>query len=171
MGKLTAVLILVLSVSTPATSYGTDCNSNGIEDTCDISCLEPGCDVPGCGQSADCQPNGIPDECEVGALFAGTQGGGLPGGGKVFRYEGGSTWEEISPSPSWGVSVVMSITVYEGKLHAGTSTGYGKGGGGGGSGQVWRYEGDRNWAPLGTLDNSVAVVLVLDEKESHMYYR
>jgi subtilisin family serine protease len=33
-----------------------DCNSNGVEDSCDISG----------GSSQDCQPNGIPDECEGG---------------------------------------------------------------------------------------------------------
>ena len=44
-----------------------DCNNNGIEDSCDVDCGEPGgpCDVPGCGGSEDCNSNGIPDECEA----------------------------------------------------------------------------------------------------------
>ncbi len=41
-----------------------DCNTNGIEDTCDIDCSAAGCNVAGCGRSADCNGNGIPDECE-----------------------------------------------------------------------------------------------------------
>ncbi len=47
---------------------GCDCNSNGIDDACDVQCGEPGsrCDLPGCGQSDDCNENGIPDECDGG---------------------------------------------------------------------------------------------------------
>lgn len=43
-----------------------DCNRNGIDDRCDISCHAPGCNSPpGCGLSVDNSPgNGIPDECE-----------------------------------------------------------------------------------------------------------
>ena len=45
-----------------------DCNSNGIADSCDISCDNPGCEeVEGCGGSEDCEPNGIPDECDCAA--------------------------------------------------------------------------------------------------------
>ncbi|MCK4658850.1 MAG: hypothetical protein KAV82_04950 [Phycisphaerae bacterium] len=45
---------------------GTDCNTNGIPDWCDVDCGPPDgpCDVPGCGQSEDCNSNHIPDECE-----------------------------------------------------------------------------------------------------------
>ncbi|MFH0981411.1 MAG: matrixin family metalloprotease [Planctomycetota bacterium] len=43
-----------------------DCNDNGIVDPCDLSCVPPGCDVPGCGLSLDCNANGLPDECELG---------------------------------------------------------------------------------------------------------
>ena len=48
-----------------------DCNTNGIPDECDISCLPPGgpCDIPGCGTSYDGREsaplNGIPDECDM----------------------------------------------------------------------------------------------------------
>lgn len=44
-----------------------DCNKNGIDDSCDISCgaTSGPCDVPACGTSADCNANGIPDECDI----------------------------------------------------------------------------------------------------------
>jgi hypothetical protein len=49
--------------------HAPDCNSNGIDDTCDTSCSHPGCSgVPGCGQSADYNANWFPDECEGGDL-------------------------------------------------------------------------------------------------------
>ena len=43
-----------------------DCNTNGIDDPCDIACGLSGgpCDVPGCGQSSDLDGNGVPDECD-----------------------------------------------------------------------------------------------------------
>jgi hypothetical protein len=43
-----------------------DCNGNGIEDDCDITCGAPGtrCDVPGCGLLGDCNGNVVPDVCE-----------------------------------------------------------------------------------------------------------
>lgn len=47
--------------------YGSDCNGNGIEDVCDLSCGDAGgpCDLQGCGLSTDCDGNGIPDECDL----------------------------------------------------------------------------------------------------------
>ncbi len=43
-----------------------DCNTNGIDDLCDIDCGPTGgtCDVAMCGGSLDLTGNGIPDECE-----------------------------------------------------------------------------------------------------------
>jgi hypothetical protein len=41
-----------------------NCNSNAIEDACDVDCNAPGCNVAGCGTSSDCTGNGIPDDCE-----------------------------------------------------------------------------------------------------------
>ncbi|MCO6436319.1 MAG: hypothetical protein J5J06_04445 [Phycisphaerae bacterium] len=43
-----------------------DCNSNSIEDICDVDCTAQSgaCQVTGCGQSSDCNANFIPDECE-----------------------------------------------------------------------------------------------------------
>ena len=40
-----------------------DCNSNGVDDTCDTTC-DGVCNVPGCGGSPDCNDNDLPDECE-----------------------------------------------------------------------------------------------------------
>ncbi len=61
-----------------------DCNTNSIDDRCDLDCLAPGCAVVGCGESEDCTGNGIPDECEADCngntiadrceLFSGTAG-------------------------------------------------------------------------------------------------
>jgi hypothetical protein len=39
-----------------------DCQPNGYEDHCDLSC--DGCEQP-CGGSLDCNDNSVPDECEV----------------------------------------------------------------------------------------------------------
>jgi hypothetical protein len=58
----------VLGWSIIATCAGgsiTDCNGNGIDDSCDVSCMYPGCGVPGCGQRPDCNHNGVPDECDL----------------------------------------------------------------------------------------------------------
>lgn len=57
----------------------TDCNCNGVDDACDVSCSNSGfycvgevpanamCNSgfhPSCGTSLDCDSNGIPDECQ-----------------------------------------------------------------------------------------------------------
>jgi len=43
-----------------------DCNTNGIDDDCDVICGAVGtrCSVAGCGKSRDCNGNRVPDECE-----------------------------------------------------------------------------------------------------------
>ncbi len=57
-----------------STCSGLDCNSNGIDDKCDIAAgtsqdcngngIPDECDIAG-GTSLDCQPDGIPDECQL----------------------------------------------------------------------------------------------------------
>lgn len=42
-----------------------DCNNNGINDPCDVSCAGVCSGVSGCGQSEDCNGNTVPDECET----------------------------------------------------------------------------------------------------------
>lgn len=69
------VTIGLFKPGTPATVLATtvvpegappDCNNNGIDDPCDISCtaLNGACNVPGCGQVPDCAGDGVPDDCE-----------------------------------------------------------------------------------------------------------
>jgi hypothetical protein len=43
-----------------------DCNGNGVEDACEISCTvpDPHCQVPGCGTGSDADDNGMLDACE-----------------------------------------------------------------------------------------------------------
>jgi hypothetical protein len=63
-----ACFVLVLTtVLTVAPAFGADCNTNGIEDACDLDCGTTGgpCDVPGCGLSVDCNSNAVPDECDL----------------------------------------------------------------------------------------------------------
>ena len=55
----------------------TDCNGNGLADSCDVDCSntgdfcgQGGCDIldcegQGCGYSLDCNLNGIPDEISI----------------------------------------------------------------------------------------------------------
>jgi hypothetical protein len=64
VGKLLAAVVLFAPGPSQAQL---DCNSNGIDDPCDLSCGPPAgpCDVPNCAQSADCNANGIPDECDI----------------------------------------------------------------------------------------------------------
>jgi len=69
--KVLGLLVLLPSfalVAAPAQLLAADCDSNGIEDECDLACGEPGmpCDVPGCGQGVDCDANGQLDACELG---------------------------------------------------------------------------------------------------------
>jgi len=115
-----------------------DCNENGIDDVCDLSCAGECAGVSGCGQSLDCNSNGIPDECDILNTYIGTQGG--TGTGRVYRYLDGGSWEDLTPSPAWDVAAVMDLVQYNGHLYAGVQTAHGQGGGGG-SGQVWRYDG------------------------------
>ncbi|HKQ48848.1 MAG TPA: LamG domain-containing protein [Phycisphaerae bacterium] len=60
-----AMVLSLFSYAAPM-ARAVDCNTNGIEDACDIDCGTPGgaCDVAGCGLSEDCNTNGVPDECD-----------------------------------------------------------------------------------------------------------
>ena len=61
-----AVALVAVLVSS-AWLLAEDCNMNGTEDQCDLSCGPTGgaCDLPGCGSSQDCNANGVPDECDT----------------------------------------------------------------------------------------------------------
>jgi len=49
-----------------------DCDGNGVEDACDVSCGAPGsrCDVLGCGLAPDCNDNQRPDICDVSSGYS-----------------------------------------------------------------------------------------------------
>jgi len=44
-----------------------DCDSNGIDDVCDLDCGPMGgaCDVAGCGTASDCNTDSVPDVCQL----------------------------------------------------------------------------------------------------------
>ncbi len=45
-----------------------DCNGNGIPDTCDLDCTLSGCSTfTTCSELPDCNLNGVPDECDISA--------------------------------------------------------------------------------------------------------
>lgn len=50
----------VCTAGTCQVTQFTDCNSNGVDDYCDVTLL---------GTSDDCNSNGVPDECEAGSPF------------------------------------------------------------------------------------------------------
>jgi len=94
--RVISFILSICVICIPST-YAGDCNTNGIEDECEFSCIGE-CDVEGCGQGTDCNGNSIPDECETNGLYIGTQGGlAGGGGGKVFRYAGGTNWDIPAP--------------------------------------------------------------------------
>jgi len=138
-------------------AFAEDCNHNGIEDTCDIDCAAPGCDVPGCGESEDCNQNGTPDECDLSRVFAGSQGGQGGGGARVYQYDAGGWWTDLTPEPAWNASAVMDLAYFKAHVYAGVQTGTGLGGGSG-EGRVWRHDGGRAWTLVGTMDKSVMVL-------------
>ena len=52
-----------------AFEFGTDCNGNGVPDSCDLDCQGKAgqCAVLDCETSIDCNGNDIPDECDIAA--------------------------------------------------------------------------------------------------------
>ena len=79
-------IALVFSGSSKATAQ--DCNNNGLDDACDISCGVVGgeCDLPGCGLSQDCNENGVPDECDFATAFREKFGASDPSAQAYFGY-------------------------------------------------------------------------------------
>lgn len=65
--RTSSVLLLLIAIAGAAQTLAVDCNTNGLEDACDLDCgVAAGpCDLPGCGASADCDGNGVPDECDL----------------------------------------------------------------------------------------------------------
>ncbi|WP_169977547.1 LamG domain-containing protein [Tautonia rosea] len=96
-----------------------------------------------------------------GALYAGTCEPGASDSGRVYRYDGGTTWTDCG-SPD-GSNSVTSLAVFEGTLYAGT----GRYRVAGSSlpespndtpgGRVFRYEGGTTWTDCGQLPDVIAV--------------
>lgn len=125
-----------------------DCNRNNVKDECDIA-----------GQtSTDKNASGVPDECEFSNVFIGTGGGGAPGTntglGRVYRYLGGTEWEDLTPDGLGDASVVMDLVVYEGHLYAATQTLHGAFPGVQSQGQVWRHDGATAWTLIENLGDA-----------------
>jgi len=126
--------------------------------------------------AVDCNANGIEDSVDLGELFAGTKGGGGPlatGGAKVFRYTGGSSWEDISPdNDPWDLSAVMCMVFFDGDLYIGGQILHGYANLDINTlvlntGQVWRWDGGRTWTQIGgTFTGSVTVLLKYREAQS-----
>lgn len=74
-----------VSVATlgPQAPGQTDCNNNGIDDTCELDCNAVGCSgVKGCGTATDCDGTGVPDDCEIDCNGNGVHDGcDISGGG------------------------------------------------------------------------------------------
>ncbi len=96
---------------------GTDCDSNGYIDFCDLydggaDCQPNGvldeCDVPPIGSGADCQGDGIPDECQLAGtkgvvVDEGFEGGVIPPSGWTAVVNNSYTWEIDSYDPYAGM--------------------------------------------------------------------
>ena len=87
-----------------------DCNCNGVDDRCDVSCSNGGlfclngqpanamCNsgwFPSCGISGDCNDNNVPDECDINASTSeDCNVNGIPDECEVCNNEG---WSWITP--------------------------------------------------------------------------
>lgn len=86
--SLTACVVFLIGVFAtvdPARGGFVDCNSNTLDDECDLNCLAQAgaCNVPGCGMSVDCNTNNIPDECETFVW---------DGGGDGINWHSANNW-------------------------------------------------------------------------------
>lgn len=92
-------------------------------------------------------------------LYVGTSGGPF-GEGAVYRYLGGTEWENISQGVRLG-NTIRDLKMFEGELYAAcqTSPGYG---GGMGQGRVWRYGTDSTWELVGEFGTAATALLVME---------
>ncbi|MDH3626604.1 MAG: hypothetical protein OES25_02980 [Acidobacteriota bacterium] len=71
---LRPILVTLLAALVPiGVGLAVDCDTNGIEDACDLDCgvaMGP-CDVMGCGQASDCDANLVPDSCQLTEIAGG----------------------------------------------------------------------------------------------------
>ena len=66
--------------------------------------------------------------------------------GEVYRYDGGTSWTDVSTSFS-GIDRIASMTVYNGRLYAGAEDA--------GGAQIYRYDGDVNWTAVNAAAGKV----------------
>ena len=79
------------------------------------------------------------------AVYDGKLYGGTGTSGKVYRYDGGTTWTDVG---QLGTNIrVLSLAVYDGKLYGGTYD----------SGRVYRYDGGTTWTDVGQLGSNTYV--------------
>ncbi len=153
------VVGIAMSLVMSADARPEDCNWNGVDDACDVSCSAAGCVLP-CGESQDCNGNGVPDECDVASVYVGTNAAGTTRA-KVYRYSGGTSWTDLTPVGLGQAVAVMVLHSYGPNLYAGVQTVHGYGGASG-QGQVWRYARDSSWSLIGVLDHSVMTLAAYD---------
>ncbi len=93
-----------------------------------------------------------------GALYAGTYEGGAGETGHVYRFAGGTTWEDCG-APA-GCNAVSTLAVYGGDLYAGVSCYRAQGSAQPDSpnkrpgGSVYRYAGGTEWVDCGQLGDA-----------------
>jgi hypothetical protein len=86
-------------------------------------------------------------------LYAGTSYPGM-----VYQYQGGTTWDAISPSLG---DAVLCLAEYEGSLYAGTVSWGETGEAEYSGGRVYRHDGDGEWAVVGdNMDSEVSALVV-----------
>ena len=79
--------------------------------------------------------------------------------GKVYRYDGGTTWTEVGTLP--GVNVqISSLASYDGNLYAGIGSTAGAG--------VYRYDGGTTWTAVGS-PASLVIVKALVIYDGNLY--
>ncbi len=77
-----------------------------------------------------------PAAAQTAQMYAGTSG---IDEGKVYAYQGGTTWTAISDSLGYAV---LDIIEFDGELYAATDSGSSYFAG---VGKVWRYQGGTSW--------------------------
>jgi hypothetical protein len=81
-----------------------------------------------------------------GDLYAATYNGSL--GGAVWRYDGGSSWTQVSISGFGGNNTIWAGEIFQGNMYIGTSKSSG--------GELWRYDGGSSWTQIasGGIDDT-----------------
>ena len=89
-------------------------------------------------------------------VYVGTWGG--PGEGRVYRYDGGTDWTDVSPTGGLG-KAIWDLEIFEGLVHA---AGFGTS-----NGQVWRLDG--TWTDISPPSGYARVVSSLNELQGSLF--